>query len=99
MTKAYLIGNITVTNPSGFAVYSSQVPKTIEEYGGKYLVRGGVATQIEGVTHGGRNVVLEFPSRTLAEAWFSSEAYQSIIHHRQNNSTGTLVLVDGYAPE
>jgi uncharacterized protein (DUF1330 family) len=99
MTKAYLIGNMTVTDPSGFAVYSAQVPKIIEEYGGKYLVRGGVSTQIEGGTHSGRNVVIEFPSRAVAEAWYSSEAYQSIIHHRQNNAKGTLVLVDGYALE
>lgn len=97
MTKAYLIGNITVTNPSEYALYTAQVPKIIEKYGGKYLVRGGAATQLEGVVNGGRNVVIEFPSRVIAEAWYSSEAYQSIIHHRKNNSVGNLVLVDGYA--
>lgn len=96
MRKTYLVGQITVTHPEGYAVYSEQVPQTIAAFGGKYLVRGGHATQLEGQAQGERNVVIEFPSREVAEAWYNSEAYQSIIEHRTNNSTGALALVDGY---
>lgn len=96
MTKAYLMGQITITNPEAYAVYASQVPQTIAAFGGKYLVRGGHATQLEGMSQGERNVVIEFPSRELAQAWYNSEAYQGIINHRTNNATGALVLVDGY---
>jgi uncharacterized protein (DUF1330 family) len=98
MTKAYLIGQITITNPEAYALYASQVPETIAAFGGKYLVRGGHATQLEGQPQGERNVVIEFPSRERAEAWYSSDAYQSIINHRLNNATGSLAVVDGYAP-
>ena len=98
MSKAYLIGQITVTNPQAYSVYSAQVPQTIAAYGGNYLVRGGQATQLEGHAQGERNVVIEFPNREMAEAWYNSEAYQAIIAHRTNNSTGALVLVEGYAP-
>ena len=76
--------------------YASQVPQTIAAFGGKYLVRGGHATQLEGLPQGDRNVVVEFPSREAAQAWYASEAYQAIIQHRTNNATGALVLVDGY---
>ncbi len=96
MSKTYLVGQITVTHPEGYAVYSAQVPKTIAAFGGKYLVRGGHATQLEGYPQGARNVVIEFPSREIAEAWYNSDAYQSIIEHRTNNSRGVLALVDGY---
>ena len=96
MSKAYLVGQITVTNPQAYAVYSTQVPQTIAAFGGKYLVRGGHATQLEGKPQGERNVVIEFPSREIAEAWYHSEAYQAIIQHRTDNSTGALALVDGY---
>jgi uncharacterized protein (DUF1330 family) len=98
MTKAYLIGQITITNPEAYALYASQVPETIAAFGGKYLVRGGHATQLEGQPQGERNVVIEFPSRERAEAWYASDAYQSIINHRLNNATGSLAVVDGYAP-
>jgi uncharacterized protein (DUF1330 family) len=97
MNKAYLVGQITVTHPEAYAVYASQVPQTIAAFGGKYLVRGGHATQLEGQAQGERHVVIEFPSREIAEAWYNSEAYQAILPHRLDNSTGALVLVDGYA--
>jgi uncharacterized protein (DUF1330 family) len=81
MTKAYLIGQITITNPEAYALYASQVPETIAAFGGKYLVRGGHATQLEGQPQGERNVVIEFPSRERAEAWYGSDAYQAIIQY------------------
>jgi uncharacterized protein (DUF1330 family) len=98
MTKAYLIGQITITNPEGYAAYAAQVPHTIEAYGGKYLVRGGRTTLVEGSSHGDRNVVIEFPNRDAAEAWYASDSYQAIINLRTSNATGSLALVDGYAP-
>lgn len=96
MTKAYLIGQITVTNPEGYAFYAARVPATIQAAGGKYLVRGGHTTQLEGQSQGQRQVVLEFPSRAAAEAWYGGEAYQAILPHRTQNSTGSLMIVDGY---
>jgi uncharacterized protein (DUF1330 family) len=98
MSKAYLIGQITITNAEAYKLYASQVPETIAAFGGKYLVRGGQATQMEGQSQGERNVVIEFPSREIAEAWYASDAYQKIIHHRLNNATGSLAVVDGYTP-
>ena len=98
MSKAYLIGHITITHPPAYAVYASQVPNTLAAFGGKYLVRGGNATPVEGDTLGERHVVIEFPSREAAEAWYASAAYQAIVKHRTDNATGSLVLVDGYAP-
>lgn len=98
MTKAYVIGQISITNPEGYAAYAAQVPQTIAAFGGKYLVRGGNASLLEGQSMGQRNVVLEFPSREIAQAWYASEAYQAIIQHRTDNATGTLVLVDEYVP-
>lgn len=96
MTKAYVIGQITVTNPEGYAFYASRVPATLAGAGGNYLVRGGDKTQLEGQSQSDRHVVIEFPNRAAAEAWYKGDAYQAILPHRLQNSTGSLVLVDGY---
>jgi uncharacterized protein (DUF1330 family) len=96
MSKAYLVGQITITNTQAYALYAAQVPQTIAAYGGRYLVRGGHTTQLEGQAQGERNVVIEFASRDVAEAWYHSDAYQAIIEHRINNSIGTIAIVDGY---
>ena len=95
MTKAYLIGQITVTNPQAYAVYSAQVPHTIAAFGGKYLVRGGHATQLEGQAQGERNVVVEFPSREIAEAWYNSEEYRPLRELRMKAAPGRAILFEG----
>ena len=79
MVKAYLIGQISVTNPEGYGLYASKVPQTIADAGGRYVVRGGHATQVEGQSLGDRNVVIEFPSRDAAQAWYDGPAYQAIL--------------------
>ena len=95
MPAAYLVGHITITNLEGYSAYSAKVPGTLKAFGGSYLVRGGQANVLEGSGLGERHVVIAFPSRSQAQAWYESEAYQAIIGIRQANSHGQLVLVDG----
>ena len=96
MAKAYVIGQITVHNPEGYAKYAKHVPATLAQYGGKYLVRGGKSTQVEGVAQGDRRVVIEFASREAAETWHHSPEYQAILPHRKANSEGHIAIVDGF---
>ena len=98
MGKVYMIGTITITNPDGYKAYAAEAPKTVAAAGGKYLVRGGAATLLEGKKLGERHVVVEFPSREAAEGWYNSPAYPAILPHRKNNSAGTLEFVEGFEP-
>ncbi len=96
MAKAYVVGQITVHNPEGYGKYAQHVPATLAKYGGKYLVRGGNSTQVEGVAQGNRRVVIEFASREAAETWYNSAEYQAILPDRINNSEGHIAIVDGF---
>ncbi|HUG23719.1 DUF1330 domain-containing protein [Piscinibacter sp.] len=42
---AYLIADVEVTDPAGYAEYSRAIVSTIEAHRGRYLVRGG-ATEV-----------------------------------------------------
>lgn len=95
MTKAYVIGNITITNTEGYAQYSARVPSVVAAFGGHYRVRGGIATTLDGQASDARHVVIEFPSREQAQAWYDSVDYQLILPLRLNNSAGNVALVDG----
>ena len=44
-------------------------------------------------------IVVAFPDRQLASAWYASAAYQNIIRLRTDNSEGDVILVDGVSPE
>ena len=91
----YVIGNINVTDPDGFEEYRKLVPDTIDQYGGKYLVRGGTAAVAEGDYHPVRIVVLEFESVEQARKWYDSPEYVLLREMRMKASTGDLFFVEG----
>jgi uncharacterized protein (DUF1330 family) len=74
--------------------YGKVVAATLPPFDGRFVIRGGNCTVLEGEWQP-RTVILEFPSRDAAEAWYKSDAYQKIIGLRQNSARGSLVIVDG----
>ena len=93
--RAYVIAEVDITNPEGYKEYSAQVPATIEKYGGKFLVRGGKATVLEGDWSERRRVVIEFPSPEAARQWWDSPEYTKPKALRRANSDGRLILIEG----
>ena len=69
---AYVIADVNVTNPELFKKYSEQVPATVEQYGGKYLIRGGEVEKAEGDWGPTRVVVIEFENMSMLQEWYSS---------------------------
>ena len=96
--SAYVIADIEVTDPAIYDEYRKQVPATIAKYGGRFLVRGGKHTVLEGTMQVHRLVTLEFPSMEALERWYNSSEYAPLIELRQRGSRGTLVAVEGAAP-
>lgn len=92
---AYVIVEITVTDPTVYAEYRGVVGPTVEQYGGRFLVRGGEAELIEGDQQPGRIVVLEFESVERAKAWYDSEEYREPKALRLKASRARLLLVQG----
>jgi uncharacterized protein (DUF1330 family) len=95
--KGYVIALVDVKDPEGYAVYSKQVPATIEKYGGRYLVRGGKTEVREGEWPGPRTVILEFPSLARALEWYESPEYKPLRPIRQANSTAHFAFFEGVA--
>ena len=93
--KAYIIGDITITDPVRYEDYKKLTQATLEPYGGKFVVRGGPRTVLEGDWDAGRIVVLEFPSHEKAKAWYEGEVYAPAKKIRQSASKGKFVLVEG----
>ena len=96
MAKGYLVGELVVTNPAGYEEYRRQVPAIIAAHQGRYVIRAGDATRVEGEGTAGRVVVVEFPSLDAAKSFYHSPEYQAILPHRTNNSTGNVTLVAGF---
>jgi uncharacterized protein (DUF1330 family) len=92
---AYCIVYEIVDDPGPFEEYRRQVLATIQAHQGRFLVRGGAFTALEGEMPYERIAMLEFPSRAAAEAWYHSPEYQRILPLRTSSSRSQFILVDG----
>jgi uncharacterized protein (DUF1330 family) len=92
---AYVIADIEVTDPAGFAEYQQKVPATIAAYGGRYLVRGDATEVLEGGWSPRRCVVLEFPGMAQLKTWYNSPEYRPLIAIRERTTKSNLVITQG----
>ena len=93
---AYVIGEITVTDPEGYEKYRANAGATVAAHGGRYLVRGGPTEAVEGEPPRGRVVVLEFPDLAAARAWYESEDYGEVLPIRLATSESRVFLAEGW---
>jgi uncharacterized protein (DUF1330 family) len=93
--KAYVVATETVKDEATFAKYRQEVMKTLAQFGGQFVVRGGNLTVLEGEWPHPRLVVIEFPSRAAAQDWYKSPDYQKVIPLRLASTVRNLVIVDG----
>ncbi len=88
---AYLVGNLKVTNPEGFAKYRELVAQTIADHGGEYIVADVNSVAVEG-NPDHLSVVLKFDNMEVLQGWYDSPAYQKILALRTDNSEGIITF-------
>jgi uncharacterized protein (DUF1330 family) len=92
---AYAVAHMRSVNIGPAIVeYLERVDATLEPFGGRFLVHGGKAEVLEG-SWSGHLIVIEFPDRARAKAWYESPAYQEILRLRTDNSESDTFFVDG----
>jgi uncharacterized protein (DUF1330 family) len=92
---AYIIVEIEITDPVGYEEYKKQAAATVEQYGGKYIVRGGACETLEGDWKPKRIVVLQFDNIEAAKAWLSSPEYVEPRKQRHRTAKTRMILVEG----
>lgn len=92
---AYFVAEYEVTDRDGMKPYSAQVQSTFEPYGGRFVVRGGGVTSLEGEPVRGGLVVIAFDSVEKAKAWYESPAYGKIRPLRWKSAKTRVYIVEG----
>ena len=93
--SAYVIVDVNVTDPTGYAEYAKLAPPTVTLYGGRYLARGGHAESLEGEWPINRLVILEFDNLERAKAWLNSPEYAPARAMRHRYAVSRMVVVEG----
>jgi uncharacterized protein (DUF1330 family) len=94
--KYYLIGEVEVTDQSWVPDYVRNVTGMVERWGGRYLARTTTVERIEG----GRKapamlVIVEWPSKEKAMAFYESAEYRPYRQKRIAGAKNEFLLVAG----
>ena len=93
--SAYAIAHLRAVQVGPDIVeYLERIDATLEPFGGRFIIHGATP-EVREDAFPGTIVVIEFPDRAAATAWYESPAYQAILPLRTDNSVGTVLLIDG----
>ena len=96
--SAYAIAHLrSIDLNEEILVYLRKIDASLEPFGGRFLVHGAIPEVIE-EPFPGAIVVIEFPDRERAGAWYESDAYQEILPLRTENSDSVAIVVEGTPP-
>jgi uncharacterized protein (DUF1330 family) len=94
--SAYVISEVTVLDEKAADRYRTLAEASIQRYGGRYLVRAGTLTTLEGTWPRDQALmVVEFPSTERAREWYASREYAEALAIRQQALDRRLVLAAG----
>lgn len=94
--KYYSVAEIEITDQSWVPDYIKNVTPMVERSGGRYLAR---TSKVE-KTEGQRKIpqiflIIEWPSKQVAETFYESAEYRPYRESRINGSVGEFLLVAG----
>ena len=92
---AFVIIELSIFNKEEIVEYQKLAPIAITHFEGKFLVRGGQITSLEGDWNPERIVVIEFPTVERAKEWWNSEIYSKAKSIRQKVAKTKMIIVEG----
>lgn len=92
---SYAVANLkTVAMGPDIVAYLEAIDATLQPFDGQFIIHGGPKAMLEGEWNGDL-IVIAFPDRANAEAWYASPDYQAILPLRTRNSSGDVIFIDG----
>lgn len=93
--SAYIVSRVRILGAEAMQRYMKEAPATVAAFGGRYLVRGNDVQALEGAWEHERMVVVEFPDKASALAWYQSDIYRPLRELRQSNAETVILLAEG----
>lgn len=93
----YLIAQLTINDREYYRRYAEGFMEIFTRYGGKLLSVDEEPEVLEGDWPYTRTVLMSFPSKEQADAWYHSTEYQALAQHRLAASSANLVMIKARA--
>jgi uncharacterized protein (DUF1330 family) len=95
MAKGYWIAHVDVADMEKYKEYSAEIDVSLRKYGGRFIVRGGRAENVEG-SNRSRHIVIEFPSYQAALDCWNSPEYKKALAIRAPVTAADIVVIEGH---
>ncbi|WP_405402196.1 DUF1330 domain-containing protein [Paracoccus sp. Ld10] len=96
---AFAVGQLRdVQINDGIVDYLRRIDATLEPFEGHFVIHGGAREVLEGNPVDDL-IVIAFPTKASAQAWYASQAYQALIPLRLQGAAGDVYLIDGVGSE
>lgn len=93
--KSYCFVEIDITDPAAYPEYIERSTPAVQMFNGRFLVRGGSPTVVEGDRVPKRVVIVEFDGAGTARRFYESPQYQEAAQYRFRASTAHYYLLEG----
>ncbi len=94
----YALAQITIHDRERYDRYAARFAGVFAKFNGRVLAADESPLIVEGDWPHQKVVLLSFPSRADFERWASSPEYREIAQDRLAATTGTVLLLAGFAP-
>jgi uncharacterized protein (DUF1330 family) len=92
-----MIVEVETTDEALMAEYRKHTPGLVAKFGGKFIVRGGACTTLEGGWTPPRLVVIEFPDMAALDRFYHSPDYKPVLEMRLKAGKSRAIAVDGHS--
>jgi len=92
---AYIVVDAHVKDTQQFLKYRELAQLAVAQFAGRYIVRGGACTIMEGDWQPDRLVIVEFPSTEQARLFYDSPEYLAARAARAEAADFDMLLVEG----
>ena len=96
--SVYMVIEIDIKNEELYSQYVEKVPEIIDQYGGRYLIRGGEVTPLSGHWNPERIIVIAFETVEHLQRCFSSPEYLELAPLREQSTVSKAIMVESYVP-
>ena len=95
-SKGYLIAEAKVHDAAAYESYKPRSLAAVEQYGGRFIVRGGASELLEGKwSPPQRMIIVEFDSVEQAKVFYHSPEYQAARKLRENAAEMNMLVISG----
>jgi uncharacterized protein (DUF1330 family) len=95
--RAFVVVQIAIDDRDKYHQYETAGHLEIfDKFGGKVVGIDEDVDVVEGSWPFTRTVLIEFPGKQQARAWYRSEEYQAVVGLRHDSATSNLVIAAGY---